>query len=70
MIAGVLPSGVGCWASPGLSVNMKMVPAMTATKTVTQITIVVAVTILTLVELVANCFKGFLIFIVQEPPNE
>jgi hypothetical protein len=68
-IAGMLPSAVGCWDFAGLSVSIKMVPAMTATKIVTQIIIVAVVTILTLVELV-NFFKRFLIFIVQEPPKE
>jgi hypothetical protein len=50
----MLPSGVGCWASPGLSVKRKMVPAMRATKIVAQIAIVATVAILMLVELVAS----------------
>jgi hypothetical protein len=50
----MLPSGVGCWASPGLSIKIKMVPVMRATKIVAQIITVAVVAILMLVELVAN----------------
>jgi hypothetical protein len=48
-IAGVLPPGVGCWASPGLSLKMKIVPAMRATKIVVQIITVTVVAILMLI---------------------